>query len=73
MTAPREREEEDRKLPPKLCYHVDLTEEFGRSEPFLDPYSLRINCNNCKKVGTWLSEAYARAHNKGKPNERQAN
>jgi len=49
------------KPPPKLCYHVDIAAALDKDEPKLDPYSLRVDCTNCRAVGEWLVAAHKEA------------
>ena len=50
---------------PDLCYHVDIGPCMGKDEPLLDPYSLDIGCQDCRKVAQWLSAIWkeSRANN----------
>jgi len=47
--------------PPKLCYHVDLANAMNVDTPTLDPYSLRADCDECRKTANWLVEAHKEA------------
>ena len=45
---------------PRLCYHLELKDALGKDESTPDPYSVRTDCDRCRRFAAWVMRMWVK-------------
>lgn len=46
---------------PRLCYHLELKDALGKDESTPDPYSVRADCECCRRFAAWVARMWKKS------------